>query len=66
MTSNTVGYKTNEGDVGTSMVDSNKEVVSKKYILPINHSTISVASPIEKENSMEGRNGKSTKLGEED
>ena len=63
MTSNTVGYKHKAGVGSKNMVDSNKVVVAKKDILTFNHSATSVASTIEKENSMSGRSRKSTKLG---
>ena len=63
MTSNTVGYKPKAGVCSKNMVDSNKAVVAKKDILTFNHSATSVASTIEKDNSMAGRSGKFTKLG---
>ena len=58
-----MGCKNKADLVGTSIVDGNEVVVAKNNILIINHSEESVASTIEKDNSMEGRKGQSTKLG---
>ena len=44
ITSNTVGYKTKAGIIGTKMLDTNEAVVAKKYSLPINHSATNFAS----------------------
>ena len=50
MTSNTVGYKSQDSVGSKNMVDSNKVVVAKKDSLTFNHSATSIASIIEKEN----------------
>ena len=48
MTTNTRGYKNKVCNVGTSVVDGNRAVVSKKESLPVKHSAANAAVRVEK------------------